>query len=69
MNECGLGIEERRMVNRDKKYIMLIPMKSLEQMIKYIISEVLGKKAGIWSKNLSVNSSNSIWLSKSLPDR
>lgn len=47
MNECGLGVEERRMVNRDKKYIMLIPMKSLEQMIKYIISEVLGKKAGI----------------------
>lgn len=46
--KCGVGIGERRIIDRDMKEItlMLIPMKSLEEIIKYVISEVLGKKVG-----------------------
>lgn len=41
-------VGERRIVDRDMKEITLtlIPMKSLEEIIKYTISEVLGKKVG-----------------------
>lgn len=44
-NECGVGAGKRTIINKDKIKItlMLIPLESLEQIIKYIISEVLGK--------------------------
>lgn len=40
-DECSVGVE-KRIVNRDKKEItlMLIPTKSLGQIVKYVISEV-----------------------------
>lgn len=46
--KCGVGIGERRIVDRDMKEITLtlIPMKRLEEIIKYTVSEVLGKKVG-----------------------
>lgn len=46
--KCGVGIGERRIVDRDMKEInlTLIPMKNLEEIIKYTVSEVLGKKVG-----------------------
>lgn len=42
------GDGERRIVDRDQKEmtLVLIPVKILEQRIKYIISEILGKKVG-----------------------
>lgn len=69
--KCGVGIGERRIVDIDMKEITLtlMPMKSLGEIIKYTVSEVLGKKVGPRSKTVSVITFNSIFLSKRFLDR